>query len=111
LSTGWGQITNSSLFPPEQGIEPELLKDYFLRTRSKDEMPAWIAYEITEDEQKKQEFYQKAMDTKYVDFIIRLSPAIDDLPLPELAEDSSVVWEFRKPDKCPLGIVSMNTQD
>jgi hypothetical protein len=107
LSTGWGQITGGSLFPPQAEIEPESIKDYFLRTRKLEEISAWIAYEITEDQDKKSEFYQAMVDTNYIDFVIRLSPIIEDLPLPKLADDSSVEWEFRKPEKCPLGIVGM----
>lgn len=107
LSTGWGQIINPKLFKPQQGIIPESLKDYFLRTRQPQEMTAWIGYEITEDEEQKQEFYQAAVDANYIDFVIRLSPVIEDLPVPKLADDGAVAWEFRKPEKCPLGIVGM----
>ena len=107
LSTGWGQITGSSLFKPAHGIELESIKDYFLRTQKLAEMPAWIGYEITEDSEKRSEFYQAAVEEKYIDFIIRLSPVIEDLPVVEIGDDSSVNWEFRKPEKCPLGIVGM----
>jgi hypothetical protein len=111
LSTAWGQIIIPNLFTPQAGIEPESLKDYFLRTRPQQEPPAWIAYEITEDQQKKSEYYQAAVAADYVDFVIRLSPVIDDdLPTPKLAADGSVAWEFRKPDRCPLGIVGIKDE-
>jgi hypothetical protein len=105
LSTGWGQITDPSLFPPQAGIEPESVTDYFFRTRPQEEAPPWIAYEITEDKQKKSEYYQAAVDADYVNFVVRLSPVIDDLPTPTLESDGCIAWEFRKPEKCPLGIV------
>jgi hypothetical protein len=98
LSTGWGQITGSGLFKPQPGIEPESLKDYFYRTRKPEEISAWIGYEITEDAEQK-------VDANYIDFVIRVSPVIDDLTVPKLENDGAVSWEFRKPEKCPLGIV------
>jgi hypothetical protein len=107
LSTGWGQITDYSLFKPVPGIEPESIKDYFFRTRKIAEMSAWINYEITEDSEQKAKFYQAALEANYIDFIIRLSPVIEDLPVVQIADDSSVNWEFRKPEKCPLGIVGV----
>ncbi|TAF06737.1 MAG: hypothetical protein EAZ77_11640 [Nostocales cyanobacterium] len=110
LSTGWGQITNPRLFKPQPGIEPESIKDYFLRTRQPEEMTAWIGYEITEDEKKKSEYYQEAVEENYIDFIIRLSSVIEDLPVPKLEADGGVAWEFRKPHKCPLGIVGMQVK-
>jgi hypothetical protein len=107
LSTGWGQITDPDLFPAEPGIQPESIKDYFLRTRQMTEIPPWIAYEITENKRKKREILSTLDDISYVNFVIRLSPIIDDdLPLPKLDDDNSVAWEFRKPEKCPLGILA-----
>lgn len=105
LSTAWGQITGSGLFKPQAGIEAESIKDYFTRTRKPEEISAWIAYEITENPDQKREFYQAAVDANYIDFVIRLSPIIDDLPLPKIDNDGAVAWEFRKPEKCPLGIM------
>jgi hypothetical protein len=110
LSTGWGQIINPRLFKPQPGIEAETIKDYFLRTRKEEEISAWIGYEITEDEKKKQEYYQAAVEENYIDFIIRLSPVIEDLPLPNLEAGGCVAWEFRKPEKCPLGIMGMRNK-
>lgn len=107
LSTGWGQITDPDLFPAEPGIQSESIKDYFLRTRQMTEIQPWIAYEITEDKQKKQEILSTLDDISYVNFVIRLSPIIDDnLPLPKLDDNNFVAWEFRKPEKCPLGILA-----
>jgi hypothetical protein len=105
LSTGWGQITGCSLFPATEGITPEHLKDYFERTRPNTPIPAWIGYEIAEDPERRQQYYQEASDLHYTDFVIRLSPILEDLPPPELEEGGSVKWEFRKPDRCPLGLI------
>ncbi|MFM7886749.1 MAG: hypothetical protein ACKPCM_08685 [Pseudanabaena sp.] len=40
----------------------------------------------------------------YTDFVVRLSPVIEDLPPSELGEGGTIQWEFRKPDRCPLGL-------
>ena len=108
LSTGWGQIVNPSLFKPTAGIVAEPLKDYFERTRPDTPMPAWIAYEIAlvENSDQQHKYYDQAAKLRYTDFVIRLSPVIEDLEPPELEAGGSVKWEFRKPDRCPLGLVS-----
>lgn len=90
LSAGWGHITNTSLFGTVPGIEPESEMEYFRRTRPGQALPAWL-----------QEGYD---ETPYVNFIIRLSPLTDDLPFPKLDGDGCLVWEFRKPAICPLGM-------
>ncbi len=106
LSTGWGQITNPKLFRPTADIEPEPLADYFLRTRSAEEAPPWIALELTDDPEQKQKFYDQLGENSYIDFIVRITPELEDLPCPMLEKDGCVTWEFRKPNRCPLGIVS-----
>jgi hypothetical protein len=78
-----------------------------LRTQKLAEMPARIGYQITEDSEKRSKFYQAAVEEKYIDFIIRLSPVIEDLPVVQIGDNSAVNWEFRKPEKCLLAIVVM----
>ena len=110
LSTCWGQIVNPDLFCPQAGIEPEPLKDYFYRTRPHEKPPAWIACEIEEDDKKRQEHYEAARAMPCIDFIVKLSPSINDLPIPEFGQDGCLMWEFRKPNRCPLGIASMDSK-
>lgn len=108
LSTGWDQIVNNKLFPATAGIESESLADYFHRTRQLSEMPPWIACELATGKENFSELYQQARDAHYIDFVVRLTPEIDqDLPLPKTNDDNSIQWEFRKPVKCPLGIVGL----
>lgn len=106
LSTGWGQIVNPSLFRPTDGIEPEPLADYWLRTRPGEVPPAWIGVELTTDPLEKERLYQTMGDSPYVDFVICLTPAVEDLPTPTIDAGGAVQWEFRKPEKCPLGITT-----
>lgn len=105
ITTAWDQITGSDLFPITEGIEPEPLKEYFERTRPNTQIPAWIGCEIEEDLERRTKYYEEAYSKHYTDFVIRLSPILEDLPPPELEEGGSVKWEFRKPDRCPLGLV------
>ena len=95
LSAGWGHITDHLSFGKVAGIKPEKPLDYFKRTRPGEAPPPWINFE---DEEK-----------QYVNFIVRLSPYMGDPHEPKLADDGAdvgIAWEFRKPDKCPLGIVA-----
>ncbi|OYQ62035.1 hypothetical protein B9G53_24305 [Pseudanabaena sp. SR411] len=106
LSTGWGQIVKPDLFKPTAGIIAEPLKEYFERTRPNTAIPAWIGCEIEENPDLIQKYYQEAYALHYNDFVIRLSPILEDLPPPQLEESGSIKWEFRKPDRCPLGLIS-----
>lgn len=93
LSTGWGQIEEGGLFPPMHGIKRENPLKYFQRTRPDEEPPDWIknAYDF---------------ETQYINFITRLAPLDEELPLPTFEEDGCIAWEFRKPEICPIGIKS-----
>ena len=100
LSTGWGQIENfdgKGLFEPTEGIEPEKPSDYFARTRPEEDLPAWI----------RDDGYVR--EGEYVNFVVRLAPLTEDLPMPELDLEAGdlLKWEFRKPEKCPLGLRSL----
>ena len=105
LSTAWQQITGDGFFPTSPGIEPESLPDYFKRTRPGHQPPPWIALELTEDSEQKQQFYQQLTDLQYVNFIIRLTSELTELPTVEINDNAAVAWEFRKPERCPLGIL------
>ncbi len=98
LTTGWGQIENydgNGLFEPTEGIEPEKPIDYFRRTRPDEEPPRWIAEDYFAENQ-------------YIQFIVHLSPLTKELPLPEFEEGDFLQWRFRKPESCPLGILSQS---
>ncbi len=95
LSTGWGQIENfdgKGLFKPAAGIQPENPLDYFKRTRPDEEPPAWI---------REDGFVQEG---EYINFVVRLAPLTDARPMPELEDGGFLKWEFRKPERCPVGI-------
>lgn len=104
ITTAWDQITGSDLFPISEGIEPEPLKAYFERTRPNTPVPAWIGCEMEEDPERRQKYYDETYSLHYTDFVIRLSPVIEDLKPPKLGEGGAIEWEFRKPDRCPLGL-------
>ena len=108
ITTAWDQITGSDLFTIAEGIEPEPLKEYFERTRPNTPVPAWIGCEIEEDPDRRKKYYEEAYSLQYTDFVIRLSPVIEDLPLPELGDGGAIKWEFRKPDRCPLGLTRLS---
>ncbi|MFM7406347.1 MAG: hypothetical protein ACKO3K_06710 [Cuspidothrix sp.] len=71
------------------------------------EISNYINYEIPEIQNKKRRFCQAVLEVNYIDFIIRLSPVIEDLSVVQITDGSSVNWEFHKPEKCALGIVGM----
>ena len=104
LTTAWDQIIGSNLFPISEGIEPEPLKTYFERTRPNTAIPPWIGCEIETDPALRQKYYSAAYALHYTDFVIRLSPILEDLSPPPLTSDGTIQWEFRKPDRCPLGL-------
>jgi hypothetical protein len=62
---------------------------------------------LAEDDQKQSEYYQAAIASPCIDFIVRLLPPNADLPIPEFEADGGLVWEFRKPERCPLGIPAL----
>jgi hypothetical protein len=105
LSTGWGQIVNPRLFRTTSGIGSENLANYFHRTRPGQESPLWITCDILDDHE------ATASEIKYVDFVVRLMPlnleqSQSMLPPNFNAMGGEVLWNFRKPDLCPLGILA-----
>ncbi|MBZ0288871.1 MAG: hypothetical protein K8I30_14740 [Anaerolineae bacterium] len=71
---------------------------YFQQTRPGEPLPPWLS--------------DDGSDQFYIDFVLHLEPVdqvtFDSLPLTDPHTDFG--WEFRRPDKCPLGIVA-DTQD
>ncbi len=94
LSSGWWRICEPHLFEKVSETEAESVQDYFRRTRPGDQLPKWIEKDHEDD-------------GGYVVFIVRLAPLVGDVLMPKLESDEMVIeWEFRKPEKCPLGIRS-----
>ena len=93
LSTGWGQITNTGLFPPGEGIEPEPELAFWQRTRPGEEPPVWITQGWDPE-------------GRFVTFVVHLTPAAKDLSALAFDADGFLQWDFRKPEKCPRGLLA-----
>ncbi len=105
LSTGWGQIADSRLFQPTPGIEPENPWDYFQRTRPGEPIPAWIGKDFAPTPAEREDYHQAYYSSNgHVNFVVQLLPLTTPVPTPEFEEDNLIKWEFRKPERCPLGI-------
>lgn len=93
LSGAWGHIVDPETFGEHPSLQSEAANDFYQRTRPGEEMPPWIRLE---DE-----------DSSFVDFVVQISPEDLNLPPVEMSEDGfGIKWSFRKPEKCPLGLVS-----
>lgn len=91
LSGAWGHIVDSDTFGRIAGLESETAERYFERTRPDILPPAWIN---DQDD-----------GTFFLSFLIQVTPHDATLPAPLMGDDGvGVAWEFRKPEKCPLGI-------
>ena len=94
LAGGWMRIENPSLFKScfgtEADLEFEKPLDYFARTRPNETPPEWIVKGWEEAE--------------FLDFVIHLTPLTEELEPPEFESDGCLVWEYRKPPVCPVGI-------
>jgi hypothetical protein len=94
LSGGWMRIEDGEdfrlCFGEESGIEQEATLEYFQRTRPGEIAPKWIA-DGWEDEW-------------FLNFLVHLSPATSEIPLPAFESDGCLEWEYRKPEICPIGI-------
>ncbi|MDS3860124.1 hypothetical protein RIF25_04825 [Thermosynechococcaceae cyanobacterium BACA0444] len=105
LSTGWGQIADPDLFKPTAGIEPENPLDYFLRTRPGEAMPDWLGAEYGATAAERDEFNQACEESPgFIDFVVQLLPLKEPLPSPWLDGEMFIPWEFRKPQRFPLGV-------
>lgn len=94
LSGGWMRIESARefrlCFGKDSDIKHEKPIDYFTRTRSGEEPPAWI-----------KDDYENA---EFLNFLIHLAPLSDELKMPEFESDGCISWEYRKPEICPVGI-------
>ncbi|AFY62014.1 hypothetical protein [Synechococcus sp. PCC 6312] len=105
LSTGWGQIVDPDLFEPTVGIEPENPLDYFLRTRPGEAMPDWLGSEYGATEAEREQHHQAGEKSPgFIDFVVQLLPLKEPLPRPQLDGEMFIPWEFRKPQRFPLGV-------
>jgi len=110
LSTGWGQIKHidNGLFAPTPGIEPENPLTYFQRTRPNEAIPDWLGADYAPTEAERKHYFEAFYaGNEYVNFVVQLVPFTDTLPIPptpNLEADGCISWEFRKPDRCPLGV-------
>lgn len=94
LAGGWMAIEDKSSFKAcfgkDSGIPFEKPLDYFNRTRPAQNAPDWI-----------KDGYE---DASFLDFVIHLSP-LSDAPLTSKFENEGcLLWEYRKPEICPMGI-------
>lgn len=94
LAGGWMAIEDKSSFKACFGKDSEIPfekpLDYFNRTRPEQNAPDWI-----------KEGYE---DASFLDFVIHLSP-LSNTPLTSKFEnDGCLLWEYRKPEICPIGI-------
>ncbi len=89
INVAWDDLTE----------EPETIESWWKRTRPSQEYPKWLNSYLEED-------YVDSDDHNLVEYIIRLTPAKGEIPLPQLEEDTNWcgVFEIRKPELCPLGI-------
>ena len=98
LSAAWGTIVRPENFrghgfPDHPEIESESELDYYHRTRPGEKPPAWI--NDGHDE------------TYYINFIVRLIPTEEtEEKYSEISKEGLTVWEFRKPERFPVGIPS-----
>lgn len=94
LAGGWMRIENSRLFRECFGADANLQYekpiDYFSRTRPAETPPAWV-----------NDGYEEA---DFLDFLIHLAPFSDEITSPEFEPDGCLLWTFRKPATCPVGI-------
>jgi hypothetical protein len=93
LSTAWGQIENPELF--KGSLASETPSDYFQRTRPNEEPPEWLDDENFD------------LENAYINFVVRLTALQEELPALKFGDDELIEWEFRKPEKFPLGLPSL----
>lgn len=94
LAGGWMRIEDKSLFRQCFGKDSDLPFekpiDYFNRTRPNEIPPKWIV--------------DGWEDKPFLNFLIHLSPLEKEPKIPKFEADGCLVWEFRKPEICPVGI-------
>jgi hypothetical protein len=94
LSGGWMAIEAPCSFKMCFGKESEMKYekplDYFARTRAGETPPDWIK--------------NGWEDADFLNFVIHLAPLEGKLPPPEFEDAECLLWQYRKPDICPVGI-------
>lgn len=94
LAGGWMAIEDRSMFKTcfskESGFEYEKPINYFNRTRPGETPRDWHTEGWTDD--------------PYLSFLIQLNPSAGTSPEMKFEADGCIEWEYRKPEKCPLGI-------
>jgi hypothetical protein len=89
------------LWPAEQPEflldDEESIVDWFQRTRPSTKQPKWINDYL--------ELGCVGDESGLISYLVRLSPLTEEPPFPELlAYERCGIFEFRKPELCPLGI-------
>lgn len=94
LAGGWMRIEKPDLFRAcfnkNSELKYEKPIDYFARTRPDEKPPEWI-----------RDGYEEA---SFLDFLIHLTPSSHGPETLEFESDGCIVWEYRKPYICPIGI-------
>ncbi|HEX8367607.1 MAG TPA: hypothetical protein VF604_03490 [Pyrinomonadaceae bacterium] len=95
LAGGWMRLENPQLFREcfntDAGLQYEKPLEYFKRTRPRETPPNWIKKGFEEAD--------------FLDFLIHLAPLSGELKMPEFEPDGCLLWEYRKPESCPRGII------
>lgn len=95
LAGGWMRLIDKGFFRKtlgqSLGIEFEKPVAYFERTRPGEPVPQWIAEGWDE--------------LNFLDFVIQLKPADTPPETQIFEEDGCLKWQYRKPEKCPKGII------
>ncbi|HEX8734196.1 MAG TPA: hypothetical protein VF721_02665 [Pyrinomonadaceae bacterium] len=81
-------------FGADSGLQYEKPLEYFQRTRPDETPPEWI-----------KEGYE---ENDFLDFLIHLAPLSGELKTPAFEPDGCLLWEYRKPEICPRGIILEN---
>lgn len=94
LSGGWMAIEDArsfrTCFGRNSDFKYEKPLDYFKRTRRGETPPAWI-----------EDGFE---DARFLDFLIQLQPLSENLEIPEFEDGDCLLWQYRKPEICPVGI-------
>ena len=94
LAGGWMAIEDRRQFKlcfgQESGFEYEKPLEYFARTRAGETPPDWLKNGWEDDD--------------FLDFVIQLAPLSGELTPPEFEDDGCLLWHYRKPEICPVGI-------
>lgn len=92
LAGGWLEIEEKRRFKERFGKDAIYEKpiDYFTRTRPNETAPDWV-----------KDGYE---DACFLDFVIHLSPLVEEPNLPKFENGGCLQWEYRKPEICPIGI-------